>query len=232
MYIALPDDIMVKIFMSFTVKDILNRLCLVCKRWKASSNSHQLWRILPLDNWSVKCLNKGNLLSILAHSSGYECLSINYIKLPELSYTILQNSLIRASKLVYLDLSGQPIMNIDFIRMEKVPPLVTLILDDCLNFYTGSEQFIDIIRLLKNLRYLSLNRVSLSQRQAITIAKARPELFLLGLSGTHGLCSRDVLNILQSCNVRLHFLQLSPYLNHKEALRDLCSEYDVTVDFV
>lgn len=80
-YIALPDDIMVKIFMSFTVKDILNRLCLVCKRWKAIWNSFQLWRILPLDNWSVKCLNKGNLLSILAHSSGFECLSINYIKL-------------------------------------------------------------------------------------------------------------------------------------------------------
>ena len=232
MYIALPDDIMVKIFMSFTVKDILNCLCLVCKRWKAISKSHQLWRILPLDNCKVKCLNKGNLLSILAHSSGFECLSINYIELPELSYTILQNSLIRASKLVYLDLSGQPLMNIDFIRMEKVPPLVTLTLDDYLNLYTGSEQFMDIIRLLTNLRYLSLNRVSLSQRQAITIAKAQPELFLLGLSGAHGLCSRDVLTILQSCNVRLHFLQLSPYLNHKEALRDLCSEYDVTVNFV
>ena len=155
----------------------------------------------------VKCLNKGNLLRILAHSSGFECLSINYIKMPELSYTILQNSLIRASKLVYLDLSGQPLMNIDFIRMEKVPPLVTLTLNDCLNLYTGSEQFMDIIRLLTNLLYLSLNRVCLSQRQAITIAKAQPELFLLGLSGTHGLCSRDVLTILQSWNVRLHFLQ-------------------------
>ena len=168
MYIALPDDIMVKIFMSFIVKDILNHLCLVGKRWKAISNSHQLWRILPLDNWKVKCHNKGNLLCILAHSSGFKCLSINYIKLPELSYIFLQNSLIRASKLVHLNMSGKPIMNIDFIRMEKVPPLVTLILDGCLNLYTGSEQFIDIIRLLTNLRSLALNRVSLSQRQAIT----------------------------------------------------------------
>ena len=58
----------------------------------------------------------------------------------------MQNSLIHASKLVYLDLSGQPIKNIEFIRIEKVPPLVTLILDDCLNLYTGSEKFIDIIR--------------------------------------------------------------------------------------
>lgn len=123
-------------------------------------------------------------------------------------------------------------MNIDFISMEKVPPLVTLILDDCTNLYTGSEQLIDIIRLLKNFRYLSLNRVSLSQRQAITIAKQRPELFLLGLSGMHGIYSRDVLTILQSCNVCVRFQQLSPYLNHKEELRDICSEYDVTVNFV
>lgn len=206
---------------------------MVCKRWKAiCSTSNQLWRILPLDNWGVKSLSQENLLSIMAHSSGFECLSMNYIELPQLSETTLQNSLIRSSKLAYLDLSGQPIVNIDFISLGKVPPLQTLILDDCLKLSTGSEQFIDVIRRLDNLRYLSLNRVCLSKKQAIAIAKARPELFLLGLSGTHGLCSREIHCILESCNVRLHFLLLSPHLNHKDALRDLCSEYDVNVSFV
>ena len=88
-----------------------------------------------------------------------------------------------------LDLSGQPIMNIDFIRMEKVPPLVTLILDDCLNLHNGSEKFIDIIRQILDISH------------SIELSYLKGSTGIISPRLTHGLCSSEVLTILRSCNV-------------------------------
>lgn len=148
-------------------------------------------------------------VNIMSHSSGFVYLSMKYIELETSTINILQNSLVFASKLVHLDLSGMPITSIDFILEGTVPPLEILIPDDCKAIDTSQYcSLITFIKQLTKLTILSLNGVNLSPSQAVAIASSRPELFMLGLRGVR-LSPVDVTCILQSCTIRLQFLQMS-----------------------
>ena len=189
------------------------------------SYSNILWRMLPLDEWNIEYLSKSNLLSIVSHFSGFVDLSMKYIELQTSTINILQNSLVFASKLVHLDLSGMPITSIDFILEGTVPPLEILILDDCKAIDTSQYcSLITVIKQLTKLTILSLKGVNLSPSQAVAIASSQPELFMLGLRGVR-LSPVDVTCILQSCTIRLQFLQMSSFSNNKSVLHALGAEY-------
>lgn len=87
------------------------------------------WRMLPLDQWNINYLSESNLLNIMSHSLGFVYLSMKYIPVESTAINALQNSLMYATKLVHLDLSGVPITSIGFLLVEPLPPLHKLILD-------------------------------------------------------------------------------------------------------
>ena len=125
---------MVEIFKYFTIKETLISVCLVFKRWQNISNISVLWRHLPLDVWNIEYLEENHFINIITHSTGFVYFSLNHIKVEgpkDRMIIALENSLACASKLVFLDLSGQHLCTVDFLLKGTVPPLECLVLDDC-----------------------------------------------------------------------------------------------------
>lgn len=193
---------------------------------------NSLWRDLPFDEWGITYLRKNYLMSIVSHSPGFELFSMKYVdvEFSSTTCTILESSLENASKLVYLDLSGVPINSIYFLAVKHVPPLQTLILDDC-NAINVDQNFITVLMQLIKLTTLSLNRVNLTPIQVLAVAKFLPGLFMLCVCGV-GLTIQNVRAILESCPIRLQFLQMScNSLENKQALLALCGKHDVSIIF-
>ena len=135
---------------------------------------------------------------------------------------LLGNSLEFSKHLRYLDLSGQPISSLNFLLIVS-SPLETLILNDC--------QKIDnccctaILKQLRNLRILSLNRVGFTANQVTTITTSSflNVLCLVGVS----LARKDIRLILQKLN-HLQFFEISCSSEDEEHIYALGEEYDVS----
>ena len=107
----------------------------------------------------------------MSHFSGFLYLLVEYIELERSTVHILQNGLVFATKLVHIDLSGMAMTSIDFNLEGTVPPLQTLILDDCKAIDTSHCcNLITVVKHLTKLTILSLNEVNFSPSQAAAIA--------------------------------------------------------------
>lgn len=94
----------------------------------------------------------------MSHSSGFVYLSMKYIPVESTAINALQNSLMYATKLVHLNLSGGPITSIGFLLIEPVPLLQNLILDESKELDTSQYcDFIAVVEKLTKLEILSLN---------------------------------------------------------------------------
>ena len=119
--------------------------------------------MLPLDQWNINYLSESNLLNIMSHSLGFVYLSMKYIPVESTAINALQNSLMYATKLVHLDLSGVPITSIGFLLVEPLPPLHKLILDACRELDISQYyNLIAVVEKLKKLEILSLNGMTSS----------------------------------------------------------------------
>ena len=122
-----------------------------------------------------------------------------------------------------MDLSGQPILSLNFLLTDS-SPLETLILNDCQKLDTCC--CIAILEQLKNLRILSVNRVGFTANQVATITASSCSLNVLCLVGV-SLARKDIRLILQKLNY-LQFLEISCSSEDEEHIYALGEEYDVS----
>ena len=121
---------------------------------------------------------------------------------------ILQNSLRVAHKLTHLDLSGQPIRNLNCLPNQKseAAGLEVLILNDCL--YIDENSFSkSIIKRMGNINILSMNRTKLCSNEAVKLAVSLPSLFSLCAKGIP-LSPVDVRVIVDKCK-NLQLMEIS-----------------------
>ena len=113
---------------------MLKTLCRVSRRWRhIVKDNNILWSCLLLDEWHIRNLSEEQFINIMSHSSGFRYLSIRYIEMKTSERrleTLLGDSLGFSKHLRYLDLSGQPILSLNFLLTDS-SPLETLILNDC-----------------------------------------------------------------------------------------------------
>lgn len=196
-----------EIFKYFELKEILGILSLVCKQWKRITSISELWTDLLLDTWNVEYLEEEHLIDIISHSRGFVHVSLNHVKLIGPMYRItraLENSLAWSSKLMYLDLSGQHLYSIVLLLKGKIPPLHTLILDDCR--VTDLKCLTAVIQNMKNLSYLSLNNIDfqIPSEEAVNLINFIPKVYYLGYSGIR-LSQSDVIYILANAKHLIFF---------------------------
>lgn len=223
---ALPDEVLVEVFENFSLKEMLKTLCLVSRRWRhIVNNNNILWSCLLLDEWHITYLSEEQFMNIMSHSSGFRYLSIRYIEMTTSEMrleALLGNSIEFFKHLRYLDLSGQPISSFNFLLIESSPP-ETLILNDSQKIDTCC--CIAILKQLRNLRILSLNRVGFTATQVATITASLCLLNVLCLVGV-SLAREDIRLILQKLN-HLQFFEISCSSEDKEHIYALGEEYDV-----
>lgn len=201
---------------------MLKTLCLVSQRWRhIVNNNNILWSCLLLDDWHIRYLSEEQCINIMSHSSGFNYLSIRYIEMTtsEMRLEGLLGSSLEFSKhLRYLDWSGQPISSLES------SPLETLILNDCQKIDTCCCTA--ILKQLRNLRILSLNRVGFTANQVTTITASSCLLNVLCLVGVC-LARKDIRLILQTLN-HLQFFEISCSSEDGEHIYALGEEYDVS----
>ena len=227
-HVDLPDEMLVEVFKSFPIREIINNLCLVCKRWKDIIDCMNcLWSDLLLDEWGIEHLSAKQLKTIMSHSSGFTLFSIRYIILkinsPSETSHILTERLVYAKKLVYLDLSGQPVSSLDFLLANPPRELEVLLIDNCKTM--NIESVINVVKQLLKLDYLSINGVGMSYRQALTLASLPPYLTYLALSHVK-LTPQNIVPILENARA-LMFLQVSCNVNDEQALLRSAAQNDV-----
>ena len=206
---------------------MLKTLCLVSRRWRhIVKNNNILWSCLLLDEWHIRYLSEEQFIKIMSHSSGFKYLSIRYIEMTTSEMrleALLGNSLEFSKHLRYLDLSGQPISSLNFLLIES-SPLETLILNDCQKIDTCCCTA--ILKQLRNLRILSLNRVGFTANQVTTITASSCLLNVLCLVGVN-LARKDIRLTLQKLN-HLQFFSISCSSEDEEHIYALGEEYDVS----
>lgn len=111
-----------------------------------------------------------------------------------------------------------------FLLLRPLVSIHTLILHDCQNL--SPDNLVIVIMQLEKLETLSLNRANLSAKHAVMMARSRPLLSDLRLSGIM-FSLDDVRNILQ--HTRPFFLQISRFSLDEATLRSLGSEYDTSI---
>jgi len=227
LYTALPDEALVEVFKNFCLKEMLKTLCRVSRRWRhIVKDNNILWSCLLLDEWHIRNLSEEQFINIMSHSSGFRYLSIRYIEMKTSERrleTLLGDSLGFSKHLRYLDLSGQPILSLNFLLTDS-SPLETLVLNDCQKLDTCC--CIAILEQLKNLRILSVNRVGFTANQVATITASSCSLNVLCLVGV-SLARKDIRLILQKLN-HLQFLEISCSSEDEEHIYALGEEYDVS----
>jgi len=227
LYTALPDEALVEVFKNFCLKEMLKTLRRVSRRWRRIvKDNNILWSCLLLDEWHIRNLSEEQFINIMSHSSGFRYLSIRYIEMKTSERrleTLLGDSLGFSKHLRYLDLSGQPILSLNFLLTDS-SPLETLVLNDCQKLDTCC--CIAILEQLKNLRILSVNRVGFTANQVATITASSCSLNVLCLVGV-SLARKDIRLILQKLN-HLQFLEISCSSEDEEHIYALGEEYDVS----
>ena len=134
-----------------------------------------------------------------------------------------------AHKLTHLDLSGQPIRNLNCLPNQKseVARLEVLILNDCL--YIDENSFSEsIIKQMGNINILSMNRTKLCSNEAVKLAVSLPSLFSLCVKGIP-LSPVDIRVIVDKCK-NLQLMEISHNSDERDdECRLLASECDVSV---
>lgn len=229
---ALPDELLVAVFRHFSLKEIVGTLSKVSKEWWNISQTDGLWHTLPLDKWNVCHLTEAQFLNIVSHSRAFSHFSMSYVDV-KVSQSrlnaILQNSLRVAHKLTHLDLSGQPIRNLNCLPNQKseAAGLEVLILNDCL--YIDENSFSEsIIKQMGNINILSMNRTKLFSNEAVKLAVSLPSLFSLCVKGIP-LSPVDVRVIVDKCK-NLQLMEISHSSDERDdECRLLASECDVSL---
>ena len=220
------------VFRHFSLKEIVGTLSKVSKRWWNISQTGGLWHTLPLDKWNVCHLTEAQFLNIVSHSRAFPHFSMSYVDV-KVSQSrlnaILQNSLRVAHKLTHLDLSGQPIRNLNCLPNQKseVARLEVLILNDCL--YIDENSFSEsIIKQMGNINILSMNRTKLCSNEAVKLAVSLPSLFSLCVKGIP-LSPVDIRVIVDKCK-NLQLMEISHSSDERDdECRLLASECNVSV---
>ena len=134
-----------------------------------------------------------------------------------------------AHKLTHLDLSGQPIRNLNCLPNQKseAAGLEVLILNDCL--YIDENSFSEsIIKRMGNINILSMNRTKLCSNEAVKLAVSLPSLFSLCVKGIP-LSPVYVRVIIDKCK-NLQLMEISHSSDERDdECRLLASECDVSL---
>ena len=67
------------LFKYFSLKEIINNLRLICRRWRCISESDMLWTNVCLDEWGITHLSEDQLKTIIKHAQGFRNFSVAYI---------------------------------------------------------------------------------------------------------------------------------------------------------
>ena len=189
----------------FSVKERINKLRLVCRRWRRISESDMLWTNVCLDEWGITHLSEDQLKTIIKHARGFRNFSVAYIDVKKHRFKETQstapaicNSLCLSHGLNYLNLNGQLVSNLTFLQGTR--QLEYLILNDCIALKNISP-----ISFCKNFTFLSLNRVVIHEGELLQSVLPLSNLFL-GVKGNElsleslkemckTLCKLSVLNL-------------------------------------
>ena len=203
---ASPDELLSVVFKYFSPKEIINKLRLVCRRWRRISESDMLWTNVCLDEWGITHFSEDQLKTIIKHARGFRNFSVAYIDVKKHRFKETQstahaicNSLCLSHGLNYLNLSGQLVSNLTFL--QGTCQLEYLILNDCI-----ALKDIFPISFCKNLTFLSLNRVVIHEGELLQSVLPLSNLFFLGVKGNElsleslkemckTLCKLSVLNL-------------------------------------
>ena len=204
--IALPDELLCVVIKYFSLKEIINKLRLVCRRWRRISESDMLWTNVCLDEWGITHFSEDQLKTIIKHARGFRNFSVAYIDVKKHRFKETQstahaicNSLCLSHGLNYLNLSGQLVSNLTFLQGTR--QLEYLILNDCIALKDISPISFD-----KNLTFLLLNRVVIHEGELLQSVLPLSNLFFLGVKGNElsleslkemckTLCKLSVLNL-------------------------------------
>ena len=180
---ALPDELLCVVFKYFSLKEIINKLGLVCRRWRRITESDILWTDVCLDEWGITHLSEDQLKTIIKHARGFRNFSVAYIDVKKHRFKETQstahaicNSLCLSHGLNYLNLSGQLVSNLTFLQGTR--QLEYLILNDCIALKDISPISFD-----KNLTFLLLNRVVIHEGELLQSVLPLSNLFFLGVKG-------------------------------------------------
>lgn len=205
------------------------KIRIVCSWWRRVSETNSLWKNVCLDEWPIYSLKMEHLEYIMSHAQGFRLFSLVYTKLLEhrgkLAFSAphcLISGLSTSCDLVYVNLSGQFIKNIDFVRYT--PKLEYLFINDCFMIRDISQ-----VRYCKELAYFSFNRVMISEDEENLIQPilALPKLVLLELKDYQ--ISLDTMR--KFCNglPKLLFLNATFSAEDLQEAKSLESQYDISM---
>ena len=225
---ALPDELLCVVFKYFSLKEIINKLGLVCRRWRRITESDILWTDVCLDEWGITHLSEDQLKTIIKHARGFRNFSVAYIDVKKHRFKETQstahaicNSLCLSHGLNYLNLSGQLVSNLTFL--QGTCQLEYLILNDCIALKDISPISFD-----KNLTFLLLNRVVIHEGELLQSVLPLSNLFFLGVKGNE--LSLESLKEMCRTFCKLSVLNLDLNIVNRSEFLSLASEFDITVN--
>ena len=225
---ALPDELLCVVFKYFSLKEIINKLRLVCGIWRRTSESDILWTNVCLDEWGISHLSEDQLKTIIKHARGFRNFSVAYIDVKKHRFKETQstahaicNSLRLSHGLNYLNLSGQLVSNLTFLQGTR--QLEYLILNDCI-----ALKDISPISLDKNLTFLSLNRVVIHEGELLQSVLPLSNLFFLGVKGNE--LSLESLKEMCRTFCKLSVLNLDLNIVYRSEFLSLANEFYITVN--
>lgn len=216
------------IFEYFSVDQIMDVLCRVCKRWRIISETHSLWKIINIDEWMIDSVPELPFDTIMSHAVSFTYFSMRNVGLHHNSGASLC-SLGSSKNLVYLDLSRQSqVTSIDFLG-KNTPQIEYLYLEYCISLDPNS--ILECVKYLSSLKFFSINGLMLSQNntRALISNFKLTSIFNLGLAGSH-LSLESAEDLLDTCP-RLLFLQMSCAMADEAVFKDLGRYYDVSISF-
>ena len=160
---ALSDEPLCVVFKYLSFEEIKNKL-IVCRRWRLVSVSNTLWSTVSLDEWGISYPSLiEHLETITKHTRGFRYFSVAYIEVkqnpfkePQATVHAVFNNLCLPHGLKNVNLSGQSISNLSFLKGTR--QLEYLTLSDCF-----ALKDISPISFCKKLTFLSLNGMIVSE---------------------------------------------------------------------
>ena len=226
--IALPDELLCVVFKYFSLKEIINKLRLVCRRWRRISESDMLWTNVCLDEWGITHLSEDQLKTIIQHARGFINFSVAYIDVKKRRVKETQsiahaicNSLCLSRGLNYLNLSGQLVSNLTFL--QGTCQLEYLILNDCI-----ALKDVFPISFCKNLTFLSLNRVVIHEGELLQSVLPLSNLFFIAVKGNE--LSLESLKEMCKTLCKVSVLNLDFNTVNRSEFLSLASEFDINVN--
>ena len=167
---ALPDEPLCVVFKYLSLKEIKNKLRLVCRRWRLVSESDMLWSTVCLDEWGISYPIDEHLETITKHTGGLRYFSVAYIEVKLNPFKEPQATVHSSHGLKNVNLSGQSITNLSFL--QGTCQLENLTLNDCF-----ALKDISPISFCKKLTFLSLNGMIVSERELLECVLPLSNLF-------------------------------------------------------